>query len=275
MVWTPLWKKVVLLSSKCPNVFVETQNVAGPAAFESRSTLALVVNLHPFIGAPSTEFCVCVCVCVCFQCSVTCGQGKTTRQVLCVISDQEVNASECDPDDRPTTAQDCAMSQCPSRSSESRPLPSSPNTSTRNNLQLPRSQSHQWRTGPWGAVRHLTVHTAASHHSGQRPFLRGAWHLKFCAKSQVQTCKRGIETTAELRQHWNDWNNCNDRSIDKILQVSSTAPCQFYFGLLWTTCLYWTDWFIWKYILGKKTYSCQRWYWKIDTTFISLNLVTD
>lgn len=94
-------------------------------------------------------------VCVRFQCSVTCGQGKTTRQVLCVnFSDQEVNANECDPDDRPTTEQDCAMSQCPSHSSESRPFPSSPNTSTRNNL--PRSQSHQWRTGPWGAVRHLT-----------------------------------------------------------------------------------------------------------------------
>lgn len=89
-------------------------------------------------------------MCLCCQCSVTCGQGKTTRQVLCVnFSDQEVNASECDPDDRPATEQDCAMSQCPSRSSDSRP-PSSPNTSTRN---LPRSQSHQWRTGPWGAVR--------------------------------------------------------------------------------------------------------------------------
>lgn len=88
------------------------------------------------------------------QCSVTCGQGKTTRQVLCVnFSDQEVNASECDPDDRPATEQDCAMSQCPSRSSEPRPFPSSPNTSARNNL--PHSESHQWRTGPWGAVRHL------------------------------------------------------------------------------------------------------------------------
>ena len=104
---------------------------------------------------------MCVCVFVCLQCSVTCGQGKTTRQVLCVnFSDQEVNVSECDPDDRPTTEQDCAMSQCPSRSSESRPFPSSPNASGRNNL--PRSQSHQWRTGPWGAVRNLTHSTHSS-----------------------------------------------------------------------------------------------------------------
>uniref|UniRef100_A0A3Q3FHS5 ADAM metallopeptidase with thrombospondin type 1 motif, 9 n=1 Tax=Kryptolebias marmoratus TaxID=37003 RepID=A0A3Q3FHS5_KRYMA len=83
-------------------------------------------------------------------CSVSCGQGKTMRQVLCVnFSEQEVNASECDPDDRPATEQDCAMSQCPSSSSESQPSPSSPDTSARNNL--PHNQSHQWRTGPWGA----------------------------------------------------------------------------------------------------------------------------
>lgn len=112
-------------------------------------------------------------MCLCCQCSVTCGQGKTTRQVLCVnFSDQEVNASECDPDDRPATEQDCAMSQCPSRSSDSRP-PSSPNTSTRN---LPRSQSHQWRTGPWGAVR-LPKHNAL-HHAGQQT--SGVWYLRCC-----------------------------------------------------------------------------------------------
>lgn len=113
--------------------------------------MCLITQLHK--GICITLMISLSSVCVCCQCSVTCGQGKTTRQVLCVnFSDQEVNASECDPDDRPTTEQDCAMSQCPSRSSESRPFPSSPNASARNNL--PRSQSHQWRTGPWGAVRH-------------------------------------------------------------------------------------------------------------------------
>lgn len=104
---------------------------------------------HTVWGVLSRSWPLCVLP---LQCSVTCGQGKTTRQVLCVnFSEQEVSTSECDPDDRPATEQDCAMSQCPSRSSESRPFPSSPNTSGRNNL--PRSQSHQWRTGPWGAVR--------------------------------------------------------------------------------------------------------------------------
>uniref|UniRef100_A0A7N6B2E3 ADAM metallopeptidase with thrombospondin type 1 motif, 9 n=1 Tax=Anabas testudineus TaxID=64144 RepID=A0A7N6B2E3_ANATE len=127
-------------------------------------------------------------------CSVTCGQGKTTRQVLCVnFSDQEVNASECDADDRPSTEQDCAMSQCPSRSSESRPLPSSPNTSTRNNL--PRSQSHLWRTGPWGA----------------------------CSS----TCAGGFQRRVVVCQDENGYtaNNCEDHNRPSEQQSCESGPC--------------------------------------------------
>uniref|UniRef100_A0A8D3C4X6 ADAM metallopeptidase with thrombospondin type 1 motif 9 n=1 Tax=Scophthalmus maximus TaxID=52904 RepID=A0A8D3C4X6_SCOMX len=139
-------------------------------------------------------------------CSVTCGQGKTTRQVLCVISDQEVNASECDPDDRPTTAQDCAMSQCPSRSSESRPLPSSPNTSTRNNLQLPRSQSHQWRTGPWGA----------------------------CSS----TCAGGFQRRVVVCQDENGYpaNSCEDRSRPSEQRSCESGPCPQWIYGNWGEC---------------------------------------
>lgn len=117
---------------------------------------------------------------LCFQCSVSCGQGKTTRQVLCIINDQEVSTSECDPDDRPAAEQDCAMAQCPTRSSEFRPVPSSPNTSTRNNL--PRSQAHQWRTGPWGAVRHLTENTH-THTQSEKLFLVSSYHRHCCIPS--------------------------------------------------------------------------------------------
>lgn len=100
---------------------------------------------------------------MCAQCSVSCGQGKTTRQVLCVnFSDQIVDVVECDADDRPATEQECAMSQCSAlRSSDSRPFPS-PSGGVRNNLPTAadgrsggRTQAHQWRTGPWGAVNFL------------------------------------------------------------------------------------------------------------------------
>ncbi|XP_026161930.1 A disintegrin and metalloproteinase with thrombospondin motifs 9 [Mastacembelus armatus] len=127
-------------------------------------------------------------------CSVTCGQGKTTRQVLCVnFNDQEVNDSECDPDDRPTTEQDCAMSQCPSHSSESRPLPSSPNSSTRNNL--PYSHTHQWRTGPWGA----------------------------CSS----TCAGGFQRRVVVCQDENGYpaNSCDDRSRPNEQQSCESGPC--------------------------------------------------
>ncbi|XP_054472137.1 A disintegrin and metalloproteinase with thrombospondin motifs 9-like [Anoplopoma fimbria] len=138
-------------------------------------------------------------------CSVTCGQGKTTRQVLCVsFSDQEVNTSECDLDDRPSTEQDCAMSQCPSRSSESRPFPSSPNGSTRNNL--PRSQSHQWRTGPWGA----------------------------CSS----TCAGGFQRRVVVCQDENGYpaNSCEDRSRPNEQRSCESGPCPQWIYGNWGEC---------------------------------------
>lgn len=92
------------------------------------------------------------------SCSVTCGQGRATRQVVCVnYSDQVIDQSECDPDYIPETEQDCSMPPCPQRTLDSgiaqnpfynedyRPRSASP------------SRTHvlggnQWRTGPWGAV---------------------------------------------------------------------------------------------------------------------------
>ncbi|XP_061583837.1 A disintegrin and metalloproteinase with thrombospondin motifs 9 [Cololabis saira] len=138
-------------------------------------------------------------------CSVTCGQGTTTRQVLCVdFSEQEVNESECDQDDRPTTEQDCAMSQCPSRSSDSRPLPSSPNISTRNNL--PRSQSHQWRTGPWGA----------------------------CSS----TCAGGFQRRVVVCQDENGYpaNSCEDRSRPHEQRSCESGPCPQWIYGSWGEC---------------------------------------
>uniref|UniRef100_H3D0N5 ADAM metallopeptidase with thrombospondin type 1 motif, 9 n=1 Tax=Tetraodon nigroviridis TaxID=99883 RepID=H3D0N5_TETNG len=138
-------------------------------------------------------------------CSVTCGQGTTTRQVLCVnFSDQEVNASECDPDDRPATEQDCAMSQCPSRSSEPRPFPSSPNTSARNNL--PHSESHQWRTGPWGA----------------------------CSS----TCAGGFQRRVVVCQDENGYpaSSCEDRSRPNEQRSCESGPCPQWIYGNWGEC---------------------------------------
>lgn len=102
------------------------------------------------------------------QCSVTCGQGKATRQVICInYSDQLVDRSECDPDDLPATEQDCSMSPChPNSHDYGRPIPpslypdhrlkphpgGSPN---RNRAHIP--GGNQWRIGPWGAVSALIL----------------------------------------------------------------------------------------------------------------------
>lgn len=102
------------------------------------------------------------------QCSVTCGQGKATRQVICInYSDQLVDRSECDPDDLPATEQDCSMSPChPNSHDYGRPIspflypdhrlkPHPGGSPNRNRAHIP--GGNQWRIGPWGAVSALIL----------------------------------------------------------------------------------------------------------------------
>uniref|UniRef100_A0A0P6J9Z7 A disintegrin and metalloproteinase with thrombospondin motifs 9 preproprotein n=1 Tax=Heterocephalus glaber TaxID=10181 RepID=A0A0P6J9Z7_HETGA len=91
-------------------------------------------------------------------CSVTCGQGRATRQVVCVnYSDHVVGQSECDLDYIPETDQDCSMAPCPRWGPDRGWAASHP---FQNEDFRPRgagpSRTHvlsgnQWRTGPWGA----------------------------------------------------------------------------------------------------------------------------
>nr|XP_033782394.1 A disintegrin and metalloproteinase with thrombospondin motifs 9 isoform X3 [Geotrypetes seraphini] len=97
-------------------------------------------------------------------CSVTCGQGKATRQAVCLdYSGQLVDRSKCDPDDIPATEQVCLMSPCryPNHdyANPVHPFPHvdrvrfSPTAGVldRNVGQTQASNGNQWRTGPWGA----------------------------------------------------------------------------------------------------------------------------
>ncbi|CAB1353577.1 unnamed protein product [Coregonus sp. 'balchen'] len=148
------------------------------------------------------------------SCSVSCGQGTTTRQVVCLnLSDQIVDVVECDPDDRPATEQECAMSQCPFvRSSDPRPFPS-PSGGVRNNLPTAadgrsggRTQAHQWRTGPWGA----------------------------CSS----TCAGGFQRRVVVCQDENGYaaNNCEDRSKPIEQRSCESGPCpQWVYGN-WGEC---------------------------------------
>uniref|UniRef100_A0A6Q2YCM6 ADAM metallopeptidase with thrombospondin type 1 motif, 9 n=1 Tax=Esox lucius TaxID=8010 RepID=A0A6Q2YCM6_ESOLU len=145
------------------------------------------------------------------SCSVSCGQGKTTRQIVCVnFSDQMVDAVECDPDDRPATEQECAMSQCPAaRSSDPRPFPP-PSGSVRSNggdgRGGERNQAHQWRTGPWGA----------------------------CSS----TCAGGFQRRVVVCQDENGYtaNNCEERSKPAEQRSCESGPCpQWVYGN-WGEC---------------------------------------
>ncbi|XP_006779208.1 PREDICTED: A disintegrin and metalloproteinase with thrombospondin motifs 9 [Myotis davidii] len=90
-------------------------------------------------------------------CSVTCGHGRTTRQVMCVdYSDHVIDQSQCDTDYIPETAQDCSLPPCPRQAPDRRLAQHPFQNAGYHPRSLGPSQTHvlggnQWRTGPWGA----------------------------------------------------------------------------------------------------------------------------
>ncbi|KAL0968043.1 hypothetical protein UPYG_G00261570 [Umbra pygmaea] len=85
-------------------------------------------------------------------CSVTCGVGRATRQVVCRTYHHQVDESFCDKDERPSTEQECTAVPCPSVYHQW------PNNSPHDPVRHPGHNSwnvpsadNQWRTGPWGA----------------------------------------------------------------------------------------------------------------------------
>uniref|UniRef100_A0A8B9M1H9 ADAM metallopeptidase with thrombospondin type 1 motif 9 n=1 Tax=Accipiter nisus TaxID=211598 RepID=A0A8B9M1H9_9AVES len=185
--------------------------------------VSLICHTCPFLSGEFKVFCcslVAIAVCLIFkagnvtvspfptvmQCSVTCGQGKATRQVICInYSDQLVDRSECDPDDLPATEQDCSMSPChPNSHDYGRPIHpflypdhrlklhpgGSPN---RNRAHIP--GGNQWRIGPWGA----------------------------CSS----TCAGGFQRRVVVCQDENGYtaNNCDEKSKPMEQRSCESGPC--------------------------------------------------
>uniref|UniRef100_A0A4W5MGN4 ADAM metallopeptidase with thrombospondin type 1 motif 20 n=1 Tax=Hucho hucho TaxID=62062 RepID=A0A4W5MGN4_9TELE len=87
-------------------------------------------------------------------CSVTCGVGRATRQVVCSNYHHQVDESFCDQDERPSTEQECTAAPCPSvyrqRPNDQPYSPHDPaNHPGHSSWNVP-SADNQWRTGPWG-----------------------------------------------------------------------------------------------------------------------------
>ncbi|KAF7660784.1 hypothetical protein LDENG_00275340 [Lucifuga dentata] len=89
------------------------------------------------------------------MCSVTCGVGRTTRQVVCTNYHQPVDQSFCDPDERPVTEQECMALPCSSiyrqRIDQPYGYPQDPGHHPGHSSWNVPSADNQWRTGPWGS----------------------------------------------------------------------------------------------------------------------------
>ncbi|KAF4794552.1 ADAM metallopeptidase with thrombospondin type 1 motif 9 [Turdus rufiventris] len=176
-------------------------------------------------------------------CSVTCGQGKATRQVICInYSDQLVDRSECDPDDLPATEQDCSMSPChPNSHDYGRPIPpslypdhrlkphpgGSPN---RNRAHIP--GGNQWRIGPWGAWKAL----GRTWECKLVPGLSEA--MGNCVFQCSSTCAGGFQRRVVVCQDENGYtaNNCDEKSKPMEQRSCESGPCpQWVYGN-WGEC---------------------------------------
>ncbi|XP_029473156.1 A disintegrin and metalloproteinase with thrombospondin motifs 20 [Rhinatrema bivittatum] len=97
-------------------------------------------------------------------CPVSCGNGRVTRQVVCINYRQQIDEDSCDPEGRPSEEQECNMSPClltihqvPKKDDDIAhvPQPENPQINKSYNPQVNGDQwslprGNQWRTGPWG-----------------------------------------------------------------------------------------------------------------------------
>uniref|UniRef100_H3B3P8 ADAM metallopeptidase with thrombospondin type 1 motif 20 n=1 Tax=Latimeria chalumnae TaxID=7897 RepID=H3B3P8_LATCH len=101
------------------------------------------------------------------SCSITCGEGRVTRQVICTNYHHHIDENLCDPEDRPTQEQECSMPRCPSTYNRfptnqdsiahfpqldyPQPHIDRSQQDSAKHWNIPSSGGSQWRTGPWGA----------------------------------------------------------------------------------------------------------------------------
>uniref|UniRef100_A0A4W4GZL7 ADAM metallopeptidase with thrombospondin type 1 motif 20 n=1 Tax=Electrophorus electricus TaxID=8005 RepID=A0A4W4GZL7_ELEEL len=88
-------------------------------------------------------------------CSASCGVGRSTRQVVCMNYNQQVDESFCPLDEKPSSEQECAAAPCPSVYHlwpNNQPyFPQDPSSHLGHSSWNVPSTDNQWRTGPWGS----------------------------------------------------------------------------------------------------------------------------
>ncbi|XP_039770670.1 A disintegrin and metalloproteinase with thrombospondin motifs 20 [Ornithorhynchus anatinus] len=97
-------------------------------------------------------------------CSVSCGAGVRTRQVVCINYHQHIDENYCNPESRPREEEECDLAACPvvySHFPNSYDEPSRSPGSSFPQTQKPEDDrdhpsrsseaGNQWRTGPWGS----------------------------------------------------------------------------------------------------------------------------
>uniref|UniRef100_A0A8C9T5B8 ADAM metallopeptidase with thrombospondin type 1 motif 20 n=1 Tax=Scleropages formosus TaxID=113540 RepID=A0A8C9T5B8_SCLFO len=179
-------------------------------------------------------------------CSVTCGVGRSTRQVVCSSYHHQVEADICDPGERPSSEQDCSAVPC-----QSVYHPYDPGSHPGHNSWNVPSASNQWRTGPWGGCsstcaggfqRRVVVCQDVEGHSSRycdervKPAETKSCDSGSCPQWNygiwgecTQTCGGGRRTRLVICQ-WTNSQRLSDHSCDILerppdVEQCNTHPC--------------------------------------------------
>uniref|UniRef100_A0A8D0GRT1 ADAM metallopeptidase with thrombospondin type 1 motif 20 n=1 Tax=Sphenodon punctatus TaxID=8508 RepID=A0A8D0GRT1_SPHPU len=131
-------------------------------------------------------------------CTVTCGNGVITREVICVNYHQQIDENYCDPEGRPSKEQECNVPPC---------LPIY--------RHIPKIHDRsQWRTGPWGACsstcaggfhRRVVVCQDADGRSAS-----------YCDKATKPQDSRHCDSGPCPRWNYGSWGDCTQTCGDGI-----------------------------------------------------------
>ncbi|XP_075407973.1 A disintegrin and metalloproteinase with thrombospondin motifs 20 [Tenrec ecaudatus] len=186
-------------------------------------------------------------------CSATCGNGKTTRHVLCVNYHQTINEGYCDPTVRPVIEQECYLAACPpvylhSPGSPEQPSPPPDRSApfTHKPEGLPSIRGNQWRIGPWGScsgscaggvqLRAVVCQDENGQNASDCPTASKPPESKLCGSGPcpqwnhgswgecTQTCGGGIKSRLVVCQFPNG-QIAEEQHCETLNKPPSVAPC--------------------------------------------------
>uniref|UniRef100_A0ACB8FPN3 Uncharacterized protein n=1 Tax=Sphaerodactylus townsendi TaxID=933632 RepID=A0ACB8FPN3_9SAUR len=152
-------------------------------------------------------------------CTVTCGNGIVTRQVVCVNHHQQIDENYCDPEGRPAKEQECKMPPCHHEYpgylvDQDYPSVLKVQHSQDNAGNHPSPGGNQWRTGPWGACSSTCA--GGFHHRVVVCQNGDGRSASFCDVTMKPPASKNCDLGPCPRWNYGNWGECTQTCGDGV-----------------------------------------------------------